>query len=179
MPVSPSLIHRSSVIDSPHESLSSIPRTRPGAARPPPPARIVPVPAQFRSLGPFRPHHDVRDARQDLLVAAGAPVGLGGRGPRDLPHHPVPVRPGLYLLRSEPDRCRILRAGRGRIGPPGAPARSAPDLVGKAACLARAHGGQRMAPTHYSWLPCGSSSPGAAWTTQAGSRLIFRSPPGC
>jgi len=43
---------------------------------------------QPRSLGP---RHDMRGARPDLHVAAGAPVRLRGRGPRDTAHNPASV----------------------------------------------------------------------------------------
>src|SRR3984957_9263765 len=77
---------------------SSAEVSRPGAGPPWPalPARIVPVPPSLGLIGLLRPHHDVRDARLDLLVAARAPVGLGGRraGPPAGPPSPRPARTG-------------------------------------------------------------------------------------
>src|ERR1700733_7589309 len=67
--------------------------SRPGAGPPRPalPARIVPVPAPLGLIGLLRPHHDVGDARPDLLIAARAPVHLGRRRARHLADHPVTV----------------------------------------------------------------------------------------
>src|ERR1700722_9690317 len=99
---------------------SSAEVSRPGAGPPWPalPARIVPVPPSLGLIGLLRPHHDVRDARLDLLVAARAPVGLGGRRAGHLADHPVTVRPGLNLRRPPPG---------GRLLPRPAPRPSWPD----------------------------------------------------
>src|SRR5450755_298215 len=116
---------------------------RPGPARPPLPARIVPVPALVRSRGVLRPDHHVRRAWPDLLVAARAPVHLGGRGAWHPADYPDPVRPFLGLRRTQPGRrpaaVAVLR-GPGRAGRPGRPARPARGLSRQAAGLARAHG---------------------------------------
>ena len=68
------------------------------------PARIVPVPPLVRPRGLGRPDHDVRGARPDLLVAAGAPVGLGRprrRGPAGPPSH-RPASPASAAARAGP-----------------------------------------------------------------------------
>src|ERR1017187_542697 len=79
-------------------------RPRSGPARPPLPARIVPVPALVRSRGVLRPDHHVRRAWPDLLVAARAPVYLGGRGAGHPADYPDPVRPFLGLRGTQPGR---------------------------------------------------------------------------
>src|SRR3984957_13297907 len=96
---------------------SSAVGSRPGAGPPRPalPARIVPVPASLGLIGLLRPHHDVCDARPDLLVAARAPVHLGRGRARHLTDYPVPVGPGLDLRRPQPGgRLLPLAARRGR-----------------------------------------------------------------
>src|SRR5580704_242443 len=124
------------------------------AAWPPLPARIVPVPPFVRARGLRGPHHHVRGAGPDFLTAAGAPVGLGGRGAGHLAHHPRPVRPLLRLRRAEPDHARLVvgadpavrcPADR-RIRPASAATRAAPDIGRETTCLTRAHGRQAMAP---------------------------------
>src|ERR1700735_3904056 len=114
-------------------------RPRARATRTALPARIVPVPALCRAGGLGRPYHDMRDARHDLLVAARAPVKLGGRRAGHLATHPVAARPPLRLWRPEPAR-RLLRApGGARRHPPG-PARPARDLGRQGARPTGAHG---------------------------------------
>ena len=74
------------------------------AAQPVLPAGGMPVPAlvQGHAAGHpgtvGRPGHDVRGARRDLLVAAGAAVGLGGRRSGHPADHPVAVWPRLDAL---------------------------------------------------------------------------------
>src|SRR6266568_474115 len=124
-----------------------------GPTRPALPARIVPVPPLVRVMGIGRPYHHVRGPRHDLLVAAGAPIHLGGRGTGHLPDHPVPVRPRLGLLGTEPDRRRI----RGTPGTVGRPASAAP---GSAARLARHVGGKAAGLTGAHGRHCKASLPG-------------------
>src|SRR6185437_1873287 len=113
---------------------------KPRPARAALPARIVPVPATFGAVGLLGPHHHVRDAGLDLLVAAGTAVHLGGRDAGHLADDPVAVGPRLDPRRAQPDRglVPILRARGGR------PAGSAPGTAGQlrreAAGLAGTHG---------------------------------------
>jgi hypothetical protein len=58
-----------------------------------------------------RPDHDVRDARTDLLVAAGAPVRLDGRLTGDGAHPPLPIRPGLDRLDASAHPLGVQRLG--------------------------------------------------------------------
>src|SRR6185437_15615033 len=82
------------------------------ALQAPLPAHGVPVPPG-RHAGVRRPHHHVRDARVQLLVAAGAAVRLGGRRAGHRAHDPVAVRPVLDPLGTK------RRGRRGRPGFPG------------------------------------------------------------
>src|SRR3984957_16795219 len=71
------------------------------------PAHGMPVPP-VGDAGVRRPDHDVRGAGVDLLIAAGAAVGLARRRAWHPAHHPVAIRPFLDPLRAE-GRC--WRAG--------------------------------------------------------------------
>src|SRR5215475_2111737 len=91
--------------------ISLIPRSPcPAAARvplPPRPAGIVPVTAVGRAAGVRRPGDQVGGARRDLLVAAGAAVGLRAGGPGHRPDHPVTVGSRLGALGAQPERGTI------------------------------------------------------------------------
>src|SRR6266508_3144801 len=86
----------------------------------PVPAGSMPVAALLRAA--FRPHHQVQRAGEDLLVAAGAAVGL--ERPVGLHHPQVPaVRHPLKRprLAAEPPAGALVERHRGRAHPAGPP----------------------------------------------------------
>ena len=62
----------------------------------------MPVPAVgYRAIVVCRPHHDMRRARQDLVIASGAPVGFDSICPRNLPNDPFAAGSGFHPRHTE------------------------------------------------------------------------------
>jgi len=76
---------------------------RPWPSWPSLPARAVPVPPLLQTRRVARPHHNVRGARCEFLVAAGAAICLRRGGAGDLTNDPVAIGPLFQLRRPEPD----------------------------------------------------------------------------
>src|SRR5215469_4629383 len=128
--------------------------------RTPPPASIVPVPALGQARSLFRPHHNVRRPRLDLLFAAWASVRLRFSGAWDAPHHPAAVRPVFHVSRTD----LLLMAACILVGGlalltwrhgPASPPQAVRHGVWQPARLPRAHERISMAAT----LPPGRISP--------------------
>src|SRR5690606_40369521 len=120
----------------------------------------MPVAALLLAARPVGPGDQVRFAGRDLLVAAGAAVGLRGGLAGERTHLPVAVGPLLHPV------VAAREGGRGPVGPP------APGA-------ARAHGrGKARTPAVTSWSSSGAGAKAgsrySAYSARSPSRTVSR-----
>ena len=118
--------------------LAAPPAARPAAGAGGPARRVPVPPVGDRAVVGGGPRHQVRRARRDDLVAAGATVVAGRRRPADLPHLPLAVRRDLDAPgRGRAQRHVVLAAPVGAGHGSSAPVVVAEPVAGLAARAAR------------------------------------------